>query len=185
MGQCSYFTKQQDSSKLPQEEGLQRKNVAKYNDMVINQAFYAQKLTNDIQHIEIKKNKCERSLIVYIEDNRAYHVLMQQIVDSMHKNIELKVIATIKAGVDYIQNHVDEIDLVLLDAILDENQYCTEILDQLISHHFPMNHVIILSRLYGNHQSSSDIMHKYHVSSFCPKPLNILHFKKILQSIFI
>lgn len=159
-----------------------KKVITHYNDIVINQAYYAQKLTNEVQHIQISKKPTEQCMILYIEDNQAYHVLMQKIIESIDQNLQLIVVSTISDAIKYIDDHYDEIDLILLDAILDNGTYCVEILDKLIEKNFKMDHVVLVSRLYDK---KPELIAKYNISSFYPKPLNILHFKKMLQNIFI
>lgn len=164
----------------------EKKKMSDFDIYVITQALFGKKLTSSVRNITIEKDGTKN--ILYIEDNPVYHVLITNILKKIENNtnkFDLTIKSTINDAVKYIDQCHNNIDLILLDVILPDG-YCDVILDKLLEKKFDMNHIIIISRL----DDLDNITRKYNQKisnklSYCSKPINLNHFQKTLESIFI
>lgn len=158
----------------------EKKQMSDFDIYVITQALFGKKLSTRIKNISIQREGIKR--ILYIEDNPVYHILIKKILSNIKNHqFKLTIKSNIKESIEYIDKNCKNIDLILLDVILPDG-YCDVILDQLFAKKYNMNHIIIISRL-----ASLDAKpYKYTEQlSYCSKPLNLNHFQKTLEGIFI
>lgn len=169
-----------NSTKNTHNHHDEKKKMSDFDIYVITQALFGKKLTSCVKNITIQKNGVKN--ILYVEDNPVYHMLIKKILKNIKTHsFQLTIKSNVNDAINYINENHNNIDLILLDVILPDG-YCDAILDKLLENKFNMNHIIIISRI----EDLDATTHKYDETlSYCTKPINLHHFQKTLESIFI